>query len=64
MTYKESYETFTDADALAREVMRDIWNATLLGSIGRHKVIIEAAEKVFNEKFPDFKEFETMLSGL
>jgi len=64
MTYKESYETFTDAEALSKEVIRDIWNATLFGSIDRHKVIIEAAEKVFNEKFPDFKKFETMLSEL
>ena len=64
MTYMESYETYTDAESLAKEVLRDIWIATLFGSVDRRKVIIEAAEKVFNKNFPDFKNFETMLSEL
>ena len=63
MTYgKESYETFTTCRGTLKGSI--IWNSTLFGSIDRHKVIIEAAEKVFNEKFPDFKKFETMLSEL
>ena len=64
MTYEESYETFTDAESLAKEVIRDVWIASLFSCSDRHKVIIKAAEKVFNEKFPDFEGLETLLSDL
>ena len=56
MTYKESYEEFTDCKSLMEKVIRDI-KIALIFNPDRIKCIKIACDEVVNDKFPTFKSY-------
>ena len=55
MTYEESYRQCLTPEDILKKVKYDVAVAMLINK-DRVSIIKQAAEKVFNEKFPDFKE--------
>ena len=54
MTYEESYRQCLTPEDILKKVKHDVSIAMFINK-DRVSIIKQAAEKVFNEKFPDFE---------